>query len=208
MRRDLEVPRRSPTYSPRIDSLIPVYFSFDISLLPPPGNLGHHSISPSLRMCSPYTNQANNFVPRMAQNGHLKSSTSYSSPSIADTLRCGPIPEERWCHRRSAKKVSLQGKAIGMDGEGETLTSINDLRYPAKTNDTEHAELVHGNTEKAGACNVSFTEVSITFIPLPDSSTDCTISNCVLNPVPTPDKQSYVQLDIPLAETRMSCCYQ
>ncbi|CDM30470.1 unnamed protein product [Penicillium roqueforti FM164] len=111
-------------------------------------------------MCSPYTNQANNFVPRMAQNGHLKSSTSYSSPSIADTLRCGPIPEERWCHRRSAKKVSLQGKAIGMDGE-------------------EHAELVHGNTEKAGACNVSFTEVSITFIPLPDSSTDCTISNCI-----------------------------
>ncbi|KAJ5799559.1 uncharacterized protein N7518_001627 [Penicillium psychrosexuale] len=98
------------------------------------------------------------------------------------------IPEERWWHRRSAKKVGLQGKAIGMDGEGETFTSINDLRYPAKTNDTEHAELARGNAEKEGTCNVSFIEASITFIPLPDSTTDCTISNCVLNLVPTPDK--------------------
>jgi len=48
--------------------------------------------------------------------------------------------------------------------------------------------LARRNAEKAGASNASFIEASITAIPLPDSSVNCIISNCVVNLVPTPDK--------------------
>jgi arsenite methyltransferase len=45
------------------------------------------------------------------------------------------------------------------------------------------------NKEKAGADNVSFIESLITDIPLPDSTADCIISNCVVNLVPESEKQ-------------------
>ena len=41
---------------------------------------------------------------------------------------------------------------------------------------------------KTGASNVSFVESPITSIALPDASTDCMISNCVINLVPEAEK--------------------
>lgn len=49
-------------------------------------------------------------------------------------------------------------------------------------------ELARKNAKKAGASNASFVEGSITSIPLPDSTADCIISNCVVNLVPAADK--------------------
>lgn len=49
-------------------------------------------------------------------------------------------------------------------------------------------ELARNNAAKAGASNASFIEASITRIPLPDSTADCIISNCVVNLVPATDK--------------------
>lgn len=49
-------------------------------------------------------------------------------------------------------------------------------------------ELGRKNAEKAGASNVSFIESSITSIPLPESTINCIISNCVVNLVPAPEK--------------------
>lgn len=48
--------------------------------------------------------------------------------------------------------------------------------------------LARKNAEKSGALNVSFVESSITSIPLPDSTANCIISNCVVNLVPAPEK--------------------
>ena len=49
-------------------------------------------------------------------------------------------------------------------------------------------DLARRNAEKSGASNVSFIDASITSIPLPDTSVDCIISNCVVNLVPEPEK--------------------
>lgn len=51
-------------------------------------------------------------------------------------------------------------------------------------------DLARRNAEKAGLSNASFIEASITSIPLPASTATCIISNCVVNLVPTADKQS------------------
>lgn len=51
-------------------------------------------------------------------------------------------------------------------------------------------ELAEKNTEKAGASNVTFIEAIINAVPLPDSSIDCIISNCVINLVPKNDKRA------------------
>lgn len=51
-------------------------------------------------------------------------------------------------------------------------------------------ELANNNTKSAGLPNTLFIEASITSIPLPDSSVDCIISNCVINLVPRNDKPS------------------
>jgi arsenite methyltransferase len=50
-------------------------------------------------------------------------------------------------------------------------------------------ELAHKNAEKAGISNASFIKASITSIPLPDSTANCIISNCVVNLVPSSEKQ-------------------
>ncbi|KAJ5135729.1 Arsenite methyltransferase [Penicillium bovifimosum] len=70
----------------------------------------------------------------------------------------------------AAKKVGPNGKVIGVDMTKSML------------------ELAWKNSAEAGATNVSFIEASITSIPLPDASANCIISNCVVNLVPTADK--------------------
>lgn len=49
-------------------------------------------------------------------------------------------------------------------------------------------DLARKNAEKAGASNASFIEGLITSIPLPDSTANCIISNCVVNLVPEAEK--------------------
>lgn len=49
-------------------------------------------------------------------------------------------------------------------------------------------ELARKNADKAGASNAFFVESSITSIPLPDSTANCIISNCVVNLVPAVEK--------------------
>ncbi len=63
----------------------------------------------------------------------------------------------------SAKRVGTTGKAYGLDMTDEMLALAND------------------NKRKAGAENVEFLKGEIEHIPLPDSSVDVIISNCVIN---------------------------
>ncbi|CAG8395743.1 unnamed protein product [Penicillium salamii] len=70
----------------------------------------------------------------------------------------------------AAKKVGPQGKAIGIDMTKDML------------------ELARRNAENAGASNATFIEAFITSIPVPSSTVDCIISNCVVNLVPEPEK--------------------
>jgi arsenite methyltransferase len=51
-------------------------------------------------------------------------------------------------------------------------------------------ELAEKNARAASVSNVSFIEAKINSVPLPDSSVDCIISNCVINLVPKEDKAS------------------
>jgi len=63
----------------------------------------------------------------------------------------------------SARRVGATGKAYGLDMTDEML------------------ELARENQRKAGFSNVEFLKGEIENIPLPDSSVDVVISNCVLN---------------------------
>ncbi|MGE5131074.1 MAG: arsenite methyltransferase [Sphingomonadaceae bacterium] len=63
----------------------------------------------------------------------------------------------------SARRVGLTGKAYGLDMTDEMLALAND------------------NKRKAGVQNVEFLKGEIENIPLPDSSVDVIISNCVIN---------------------------
>ena len=63
----------------------------------------------------------------------------------------------------SAKRVGPTGKAYGLDMTDEMLALANE------------------NKRKAGAENVDFLKGEIENIPLPDSSVDVIISNCVIN---------------------------
>jgi len=63
----------------------------------------------------------------------------------------------------SAKRVGPTGKAYGLDMTDEMLALANE------------------NKRKAGAENVEFLKGEIEHIPLPDSSVDVIISNCVIN---------------------------
>ncbi|KAF3388231.1 putative arsenite methyltransferase [Talaromyces pinophilus] len=70
----------------------------------------------------------------------------------------------------AARKVGPTGKAIGIDMTKDMI------------------DLATKNAKASGLSNTSFVEASITSIPLPDSSVDCIISNCVINLVPAKDK--------------------
>jgi arsenite methyltransferase len=63
----------------------------------------------------------------------------------------------------SAKRVGPTGKVFGLDMTDEMLALANE------------------NKAKAGAQNVEFLKGEIEHIPLPDSSVDVIISNCVIN---------------------------
>jgi arsenite methyltransferase len=63
----------------------------------------------------------------------------------------------------SARRVGAAGKAYGLDMTDEMLT------------------LARENQRKAGVSNVEFLKGEIESIPLPDSSVDVIISNCVIN---------------------------
>jgi ubiquinone/menaquinone biosynthesis C-methylase UbiE/DNA-binding MarR family transcriptional regulator len=63
----------------------------------------------------------------------------------------------------SAKRVGPTGKALGLDMTDEML------------------EIARENQRKAGVENVEFLKGDIESIPLPDSSVDVIISNCVIN---------------------------
>ena len=63
----------------------------------------------------------------------------------------------------SAKRVGPNGKAYGLDMTDEMLALARD------------------NQQKAGVTNVEFLKGEIEHIPLPDSSVDVIISNCVIN---------------------------
>jgi ubiquinone/menaquinone biosynthesis C-methylase UbiE len=63
----------------------------------------------------------------------------------------------------SARRVGPAGKAYGLDMTGEMLS------------------LARANAARAGAANVEFLAGHIEAIPLPDSSVDVIISNCVIN---------------------------
>ncbi|RDH16514.1 arsenic resistance protein ArsH [Aspergillus niger ATCC 13496] len=64
----------------------------------------------------------------------------------------------------AAHKVGRNGQAIGVD-------------------------MTDKNIQKAGLSNARVIEANINCIPLPDSSVDCIISNCVINLVPAADKE-------------------
>lgn len=49
-------------------------------------------------------------------------------------------------------------------------------------------DLARRNANNAGVSNASFIEAFITSIPLPSSTVDCIISNCVINLVPELEK--------------------
>ena len=66
----------------------------------------------------------------------------------------------------AAKKVGPTGRAIGIDMTDEML------------------ERARKNAEKAGASNAEFCKATIDHLPLEDGSTDCIISNCVINLAP------------------------
>ncbi|CAI7626176.1 unnamed protein product [Penicillium bialowiezense] len=70
----------------------------------------------------------------------------------------------------AARKVGVNGQAIGVD---MTKSMI---------------ELAEKNKQSAGVSNARFIEATIKSVPLPDSSIDCIISNCVINLVPATDK--------------------
>jgi arsenite methyltransferase len=63
----------------------------------------------------------------------------------------------------SAKRVGPRGKAYGVDMTDEML------------------QLARSNAAKSGATNVEFLEGLIEDLPMPDSSVDVVISNCVIN---------------------------
>ena len=69
----------------------------------------------------------------------------------------------------SAKRVGPTGKVYGLDMTDEML------------------DLARANQAKAGVTNVEFLKGDIEHIPLPDSSVDLIISNCVINL--SPDKE-------------------
>src|SRR5215468_5683363 len=63
----------------------------------------------------------------------------------------------------AARKVGPTGKAIGIDVTPEMLARARE------------------NAGRQGLDNVEFHEATIDNLPLPDSSVDCVISNCVIN---------------------------
>ncbi|EAL18356.1 hypothetical protein CNBJ2790 [Cryptococcus deneoformans B-3501A] len=71
---------------------------------------------------------------------------------------------------QAARKVGVKGLVIGVDLSDDMLARAR------------------ANAEKSSTTNVKFVKTPITEIELPSDSTDCIISNCVINLVPHDDK--------------------
>src|SRR5262245_24992811 len=97
---------------------------------------------------------------------------SCGNPTATANLRPGEVVVDLGCGGGldvflAAAKVGPSGKAIGID-----MT-------------TEMLDLARQNAEKGvngqPIANVEFHQATIDNLPLPDSSVDCVISNCVIN---------------------------
>lgn len=96
---------------------------------------------------------------------------SCGNPTATANLRPGEVVVDLGCGGGldvllAASKVGPTGKAIGIDMTEEMIA------------------LARRNAEKQGTSNVEFHLAMIDNIPLPDNSTDCVISNCVINLAP------------------------
>jgi SAM-dependent methyltransferase len=99
---------------------------------------------------------------------------SCGNPTATANLRAGEVVLDLGCGGGldvflAAQKVGPTGKAIGIDMTPQMI------------------ELARKNAARAGVANVEFHLASIDNLPLPDSSVDIVISNCVINLAP--DKQ-------------------
>ncbi|KAJ5176044.1 UbiE/COQ5 family methyltransferase [Penicillium canariense] len=88
----------------------------------------------------------------------------------------------------AAKKVGAEGKAIGIDMTKVHRSVPTRLTFLLAHSPQDMLELARRNAINAGASNASFIEAFITSIPLPSSTADCIISNCVVNLVPEVEK--------------------
>lgn len=88
----------------------------------------------------------------------------------------------------AAKKVGEEGKAIGIDMTKVRRSLPTYLTLTLAYRKQEMLVLSRQNAGKAGVNNASFIEAFITSIPLPSSTADCIISNCVINLVPEVEK--------------------
>src|SRR5438309_4151482 len=100
--------------------------------------------------------------------GAVLASLGCGNPTALAELHEGEIVRERGSGGGidvllSAKRVGASGKAYGLDMTEEMLA------------------LARENQRKAGVTNVEFLKGEIEDIPLPDSSVDVIISNCVIN---------------------------
>lgn len=96
---------------------------------------------------------------------------SCGNPTAFASLRPGEVVVDLGCGGGldvflAAKRVGVTGRAIGID-----IT-------PAMI------DLANANASRAGASNVEFHLATIDDLPLPASSVDCVISNCVINLAP------------------------
>jgi SAM-dependent methyltransferase len=100
---------------------------------------------------------------------------SCGNPMALASLKPGEVVVDLGCGAGldvllAAPKVGPTGKVIGIDMTPDMI------------------ERARQNAGKAGLANVEFHLTDITAMPLPESSVDCVISNCVLNLVPDKHK--------------------
>jgi arsenite methyltransferase len=124
---------------------------------------------PGLRCCDPittnlYSAEQTGIVPEKA----VKASLGCGNPTALIDLRAGEFVLDLGSGGGidvllSARRVGPTGKAYGLDMTDDMLA------------------LARENQRQAGVTNVEFLKGEIENIPLPDSSVDVIISNCVIN---------------------------
>jgi SAM-dependent methyltransferase len=96
---------------------------------------------------------------------------SCGNPTAFASLRPGEVAVDLGCGGGldvllAAQKVGPTGRVIGIEMTPEML------------------ERARANSERQGVTNVEFHQATIDRLPLPDTSVDCVISNCVVNLAP------------------------
>jgi len=124
---------------------------------------------PSLRCCDPitsnlYSSDQTGVIPEKA----VKASLGCGNPTALINLQPGQVVLDLGSGGGidvllSARRVGQTGKAYGLDMTDDMLA------------------LARENQRQAGVTNVEFLKGEIEDIPLPDSSVDVIISNCVIN---------------------------